>query len=73
MSQAFVKEQEEEWLHDIQPTLHALTTYLTRQNNNVRVYEKDQFVDPKTRKPVYAMSNGLNYSVDESGRWFVSV
>ncbi len=37
MSQAFVKESDEQWLHDIQPTLHALVVYLTRENNGIRV------------------------------------
>ncbi len=40
MSQAFVKESEEQWLHEIAPTINALIVYLTRENNNIRVYEK---------------------------------
>jgi hypothetical protein len=36
MSQAFVKENDEEWLHDVQPTLNALIVYLTRQNSGIR-------------------------------------
>lgn len=32
MSSAFVKESEEQWLHEIQPTIKALIDYLTRQN-----------------------------------------
>ncbi len=70
MSQAFVKESEEQWLHDIQPTLNALIVYLTRENNNIRVYEKKNFVDKKGRE-VYEMSNGLSYSKDENNKWYV--
>jgi hypothetical protein len=50
MSSAFVKESEEQWLHDVQPTLQALIFYLTRENNGVRVYEKNSFIDPKLVK-----------------------
>ena len=28
MSQAFVKESDEQWLHDVTPTLNALIVYL---------------------------------------------
>ena len=31
MSQAFVKESEEQWLHEVPPTLNALIVYLTRE------------------------------------------
>jgi len=44
MSSAFVKESEEQWLHDIQPTLPALIVYLTRENNGIRVYEKKNYI-----------------------------
>ena len=69
MSQAFVKESEGQWLHDISPTLLALIVYLTQENNSIRVYEKRQFIDAKTGKEVYEMSNGLLYTKDKEGRW----
>jgi hypothetical protein len=69
MSQAFVKEGDEQWLGDIDPTIKALINYLTRENNGIRVYEQKQYVDPKTGKEVYLMSNGLSYSKDIDGRW----
>jgi hypothetical protein len=68
MSQAFVKENDEEWLHDIPPTLTALINYLTRQNNGVRVYEiKTSF--SKEGKELHHMSNGLDYFIDSNGQW----
>lgn len=70
MSQAFVKESEEQWLHDVSPTLNALITYLTRENNGVRVYEKKS-VPGENGKEVHLMSNGLSYSIDANGKWFV--
>lgn len=68
MSQAFVKENDEQWLHEIPPTLPALIVYLTRQNNGVRVYElKTSFtVDGKE---LHHMSNGLDYYVDANSQW----
>lgn len=71
MSQAFVKESEEQWLHEIAPTMIALIVYLTRENNGIRVYEKSSRIDPKTGKQVHIMSNGLHYSVDAEGHWAI--
>lgn len=71
MSQAFVKESDGEWLHDVQPTLHALILYLSRENNGIRVYEKSSSYSQKHQSQVHYMSNGLAYAKDEAGRWFV--
>ena len=71
MSQAFVRESDEQWLHDVTPTLNALIVFLTRENNGIRVYEKKQYNDPRTGKAVYEMSNGLSYTKDNEGRWMV--
>ena len=71
MSQAFVKESEEQWLHEIDPTVNALINYLTRENNGIRVYQKNFFIHQKDGKEVYEMSNGLTYSKDEQGKWYV--
>lgn len=71
MSQAFVRESDEQWLHDVTPTLNALIVFLTRENNGIRVYEKKQYNDPRTGKEVYEMSNGLSYTKDNEGRWMV--
>lgn len=69
MSSAFVKESEEQWLHEIPPTLNALIIYLTRQNNGVRVYEKKSFFNAKLGKTVHEMSNGGNYAIDDESKW----
>ncbi len=71
MSQAFVKESEEQWLHDIQPTLHALIIYLTRENNGIRVYGQRNYIDAKSGKQIHVMSNGLSYSKDYESKWYV--
>jgi hypothetical protein len=69
MSQAFVKEGDAQWLHDIDPTMNALINYLVRENNGVRVYEKRVYIHPKTNKEVHEMSNGLAYFIDDNGKW----
>lgn len=72
MSSAFVKESDDQWLHDVGPGVPALLVYLTRENNGIRVYEKRNYLDAKTQKQVYEMSNGLLYSKDDEGKWFVA-
>lgn len=69
MSQAFVKESDEQWLHEVSPTMNALLVYLTRENNGIRVYEQKNYIDAKTGKEVFVMSNGLSYTKDADGRW----
>lgn len=71
MSQAFVRESDEQWLHEVAPTLNALIVYLTRENNGIRVYEKRSYNHPKLNKEVHEMSNGLTYAKDDEGKWYV--
>jgi len=70
MSHAFVKEEDDQWLHEIPGTVAALINYLTRENNGVRVYEKRKFTKDGTE--VYEMSNGLGYSKDANGKWQIA-
>jgi hypothetical protein len=72
MSQAFVRESDEQWLHEVQPTLNALVVFLTRGNNGIRVYEQKTAIDKKTNREVYHMSNGLAYTKDDEGRWMIA-
>ena len=72
MSQAFVREGDEQWLHDIPPTINALINYLTQQNNGIRVYEKQCYVHVKQNLEVHVMSNGLSYTKDENGKWMIA-
>jgi len=71
MSQAFVKESDEQWLHEVSPTLKALILYLTRENNGVRVYEQKNFIDSKEGKEIHVMSNGLSYAKDNENKWYI--
>ncbi len=70
MSQAFVKEGDEQWLHEIGPTMNALIVYLTRENNGIRVYEKETKID-KDGNEMHLMSNGLSYAKDKDGKWYI--
>lgn len=72
MSQAFVRENDDMWLHDVPPTLNALIVFLTRENGGIRVYELKNYTD-NAGKQVHEMSNGLSYSKDEQGKWQVVV
>jgi hypothetical protein len=67
MSQAFVKEEDDQWLHDLPGTLQALVNYLTKENNGIRVYKKKSAV--QDGREVYEMSNGLKYAHDAQGKW----
>ena len=71
MSSAFVRESDEQWLHEVAPGLPALLVYLTRENNGVRIYENRNYLSEKNGRPVYEMSNGLSYSKDDKGQWYV--
>jgi hypothetical protein len=72
MSQAFVREGDDEWLSDVGPSLRALIVFLTRENNGIEVYEKRKFTD-SNGKEFHVMSNGLSYSKDEQGKWETSL
>ena len=71
MSQAFVKEQDDQWLHDIAGTVGALINFLTRENNGVRIYEVKSHV--RNGIEIHEMSNGLEYQKDSEGRWEVVI
>lgn len=71
MSRAFMKESDDQWLHDVAPTVNALLLHLTRENNGIRVVEEKRFIDAQGRE-VYAMSNGLSYLKDDDGKWRVA-
>ena len=71
MNQPFVTANQEQWLHEIPASITALIYHLTRENNGVRVYEKKMVKDSGSGRDIHVMSNGLSYSKDEQGKWFV--
>lgn len=68
MSQAFVRESDDQSLGEISPTMNALINFLTRENNNIRVYEKKTGTDEKGHT-IHLMSNGLTYGKEDAGKW----
>ena len=70
MSQAFVREQDEEWLQDVKPDPAALLRFLKRENGGRPVQELRVEEDKSGRKQ-YVMSNGLTYMLDVDNRWQV--
>ncbi|MBI5471259.1 MAG: hypothetical protein HY961_02835 [Ignavibacteriae bacterium] len=70
MSRAFVRENDDQWLHDVAPTMSALLLFLTRENNGIRVIEERSYLDADGRE-VHVMSNGLSYAKDAENKWRV--
>ncbi len=70
MSQAFVKDEDEQWLHDIPPTEAALMNYLIRSNNGVRVNIKRRYLLPDGKEAL-EMSNGFSYARDDNSKWYM--
>jgi hypothetical protein len=68
MSQAFVRDGDDQWLSDVSPSVNALLAFLSRENNGIRVYEKETFNDASGRE-AHRMSNGFAYAKDKDGRW----
>lgn len=69
MSRAFIREGDDQWLEDIAPTMSALISFLTRENNGIRVYETG-IHKRDDGSEIVTMSNGLSYS-KSTGRWKV--
>jgi hypothetical protein len=69
MSQAFVREEDAQWLHDVAPTMNALMVYLSRENNGIRIYEKSSLTIDGNE--AHLMSNGLTYMLDADRKWTI--
>jgi hypothetical protein len=70
MSRAFIKESDDQWLHEVAPTMSALIAYLTRENNGILVCERRRYADAAGRD-IFEMSNGLSYAKDAHSIWRV--
>jgi hypothetical protein len=68
MSHAFVKEGDDQWLHDIPPTMDALINYLTRENGGLPIKEKESYFSEEQGSQVHKMSDGFVYTVKEN-KW----
>lgn len=70
MSRAFIKEGDAEWLDEVPPTVNALSAFLSRENNGIRIFEHKQYTDEQGRE-IHVMSNGMSYTRDENRKWKV--
>lgn len=71
MSQAFVKEGDDQWLHDIQPTITALINYLTKENGGILIREKRSYFSKEHGREVHEMNDGLTYAVNDESKWYI--
>ncbi|MBD1362847.1 hypothetical protein IDJ77_03405 [Mucilaginibacter sp. ZT4R22] len=71
MSLAFVKEGENQWLHEIGPSMNALLVFLQKENGGMRVYEKKNYYNQKEDRDVYQMSDSLSYAKKDDGTWYI--
>jgi hypothetical protein len=71
MSRGFVKEYEDQWLHEIPPTMSALVRFLTIESNGIPIHEKRVFTNSNDGREVHEMSNGLSYYLDDQGKWAI--
>jgi hypothetical protein len=62
MSSAFVREGDDQWLHEIAPSIEALINYLSRENGGLSISLKKIEVNAENEQ-VHAMSDGFNYVV----------
>lgn len=71
MSHAFVRERDEQWLHEVPPTVEALIVYLTRENNGLFIYDKKRYFDAGKDREIYEMSDGLRYAINDQSQWYI--
>lgn len=69
MSQAFVKETDPQWLHEIAPTMRALVLFLTLEYNGKTITENRSYFDPERTIEFHEMSDGLTYFINQAGHW----
>ncbi len=71
MSSAFVRENDEQRLNEIGPSLDALLNYLRRENGGMTIRELRTRFSEKHQRDVHEMSDGLGYAKDDQSKWFV--
>ena len=51
--------------------IEELMIYLTKLNDSIMVYVKKIYLDPETGNKVFEMSNGISYTKDKNGEWYI--
>ena len=62
MSSAFVREGDDQWLHEIAPSIEALINYLSRENGGLPISVKKIELNAE-HEQVHSMSDGFSYLV----------
>ncbi|RWY53702.1 hypothetical protein [Mucilaginibacter gilvus] len=71
MSSAFVKEGENQWLHEIGPSMNALLVFLQKENGGLSIYERKNYYNQQEGRDVYQMSDGLSYAKKDDSTWYI--
>lgn len=71
MSSAFIKESENQWLHEIGPSMNALQVFLQRENGGIHIYERKNYYNIIEDRDVHQMSDGLSYAKNDEGTWYI--
>jgi hypothetical protein len=51
--------------------IEELMIYLTKRNDSIMVYVKKIYINPENGSKIYEMSNGISYTKNADGEWFV--
>ena len=51
--------------------IEELMIYLTKLNDSVMVYVKKIYFDAENGTKIYEMSNGISYTKDKNGEWYI--
>ena len=51
--------------------IEELMIYLTKRNDSIMVYVKRIYTDSENGSKIYEMSNGISYTKDANGEWFI--
>ena len=65
-----IKEYDDQYLGDVEPTMAALIRFLTIENGGARM-EETRTAQLPNGTTVHEMSNGLCYALDGDNRWYV--
>lgn len=71
MSQAFIREGDDMWLNEVPPTVQALSHFLTKQNNGIRIQLIKSTV-ATSGEEIFWMSDGLKYKKNDKNEWEVT-
>ena len=66
-----VKERQGKKIPEKLLRIEELMIYLTKRNDSIMVYVKKIYLDPESGIKIYEMSNGISYTKDKNGEWYI--